>query len=141
MREYEILADEASLSIRIDTVKNPPWGTAGGMSGGTGYAVVNAGTSSERRLQGLSDGNMLRKGDILRIVTGGGGGFGHPFDRPAGEVLEDVLGGFVSKESAMRDYGVILSGSRVDTDATARARVNRPAVKAFHRKDYVDVVC
>ena len=35
VREYEILADEAVLAVRIDGVKNPPWGIAGGMSGGT----------------------------------------------------------------------------------------------------------
>ncbi|MEI4473929.1 hydantoinase B/oxoprolinase family protein [Frigidibacter sp. MR17.24] len=140
VREYEILADEARLSIRIDTVKNPPWGTAGGMSGGSGAAVVNPGTPDERLLPGLSDGNLLRKGDLLRITTGGGGGYGHPFDRAEADVLEDVLGGFVSRESAARDYGVILSGNRVDADATATRRADRPATKAFHRKDYVDAI-
>lgn len=140
VREYEILADEASLSIRIDTVKNPPWGTRGGMNGGGGYALVNPGRADERQLQGLSDGNMLRKGDLLRIVTGGGGGFGHPFDRPEADVLEDVLGGFVSRESAARDYGVILAGRSVDVEATAHARSHRTAVKDFHRKEYVDAI-
>ena len=32
VREYEILADEAVLAVRIDGVRNPPWGVAGGMS-------------------------------------------------------------------------------------------------------------
>ena len=32
VREYEILAEEALLAVRIDCVKNPPWGMAGGMS-------------------------------------------------------------------------------------------------------------
>ena len=32
VREYEILAEEAVLAVRIDSVKNPPWGIAGGMS-------------------------------------------------------------------------------------------------------------
>ncbi len=96
VREYEILAEEAMLAIRIDSVKNPPWGMAGGMAGGTGRAVVNPGTNHERILQPLSDGNMLRRGDVLRIETGGGGGYGHPFDRPPQSVLDDVLGGFVT---------------------------------------------
>src|SRR5260370_22060046 len=34
VREYDILAEEAVLAIRIDGVKNPPWGIAGGMAGG-----------------------------------------------------------------------------------------------------------
>ncbi len=38
VREYDILAEEAMLAVRIDSVKNPPWGMAGGMSGGVGRA-------------------------------------------------------------------------------------------------------
>nr|WP_281407355.1 hydantoinase B/oxoprolinase family protein [Mesorhizobium sp. J18] len=140
VREYEILADDANLSIRIDSVRNPPWGVHGGMNGGSGYAVVNPGTPQERKLVPLSDGNRLLKGDILRIVTGGGGGFGHPYDRAAEDVLEDVLGGFVSRESAERDYGVVIAHGKVDAEATQRRRANRPAAKTFHRMEYVDVV-
>jgi len=140
VREYEILAEEAVFGIRIDSVKNPPWGIAGGKSGGPGGAVVNPGTPQERRLPPLSDGHILKHGDILRIETGGGGGYGHPFDRPPGEVLEDVLGGFVSVEAARRDYGVIIADDRVDDALTADHRSKRPAVKAFHRKDYVDAL-
>ena len=44
MREYEIMAEEAVLAVRIDSVENPPWGIAGGMSGGVGRAVLNPGT-------------------------------------------------------------------------------------------------
>ena len=140
IREYEILAEDAMLAIRIDSIKNPPWGIDGGMSGGTGRAVVNPGTSRERVLAPLSDGNSLVRGDILRIETGGGGGYGHPFDRPAEAVLEDVLGGYVSREAAERLYGVVLDGNRVDEDATARARASRPSVRRFHRQEYVDVL-
>ena len=140
VREYEILAEDAMLAIRIDSIKNPPWGIDGGMSGGTGRAVINPGTSRERVLAPLSDGNRLVRGDILRIETGGGGGYGHPFDRPAETVLEDVLGGYVSREAAERLYGVVLDGDRVDEDATARARASRPSVRRFHRQEYVDVL-
>src|SRR6266478_5402312 len=79
VREYEILAEETTMAIRIDGVQNPPWGIAGGMSGGTGRIVVNPGTSEEREIAPLSDGNRIRRGDVLRIATGGGGGYGHPF--------------------------------------------------------------
>lgn len=140
VREYEILADRANLSIRIDSVENPPWGVRGGLNGGSGYAVVNAGTSEERRLVPLSDGNVLMKGDVLRIVTGGGGGFGHPFDRSVEDVLEDVLGGFVSADRAARDYGVVVSNKKVDEAATRERRANRPVTKVFHRLEYVDAI-
>ncbi|MEX0408988.1 hydantoinase B/oxoprolinase family protein [Aquibium sp. LZ166] len=140
VREYEILAEDALLAVRIDSVRNPPWGIDGGMGGGTGRAIVNPGTQNERLLAPLSDGNRLVRGDILRMETGGGGGYGHPFDRPAGKVLEDVLGGYVSREAAARLYGVVLSGNGVDELATTRARTLRPATRRFHRTEYVDVL-
>jgi N-methylhydantoinase B len=140
VREYEILAEDAMLAVRIDSVKNPPWGIDGGMSGGTGRAIVNPGTDRERVLAPLSDGNRLVRGDILRIETGGGGGYGHPFDRPVAKVLEDVLGGYVSAEAARSLYGVDIVAGRVDEVATQRLRSSRPATRRFHRKDYVDAL-
>ena len=62
---------------------------------------------TSRTLAPLSDGTVLRRGDILLLETGGGGGHGHPFDRPAEQVLQDVRDGFVSVEAARRDYGVV----------------------------------
>jgi N-methylhydantoinase B len=139
-REYEILADTSVLGIRIDGVQNPPWGIDGGHGGGAGRIVVNPGLANEIELNPLSDGNPLVKGDILRIETGGGGGHGHPFDRPVEAVLNDVLGGFVSTEAAASLYGVAVSGRQINTDETQRLRARRPEVKAFHRKEYVDAL-
>src|SRR5262249_15628039 len=138
VRECDILAEEAMLAVRIDSVKNPPWGMAGGMAGGTGQVVVNPGTNHERILQPLSDGNMLRHGDVLRIETGGGGGYGHPFDRPTASVLDDVLGGFVTARAAKELYGVAIDQDAVDETLTRKLRARRPEVRAFHRHGYVD---
>ena len=140
VREYEILAEETMVAIRIDSVQNPPWGIHGGKSGRHGVAIVNPGTPQEVRLNPLSDGNMLRKGDILRIETGGGGGYGHPYDRAVEKVLADVQGGFVSVEAARSEYGVVIRDDQVDAEATAQLRADRPAVLRFHRKDYVDAL-
>jgi N-methylhydantoinase B len=140
VREYEVLADEAILAVRLDTVANPPWGTAGGMGGGSGRAVINPGTADERLLPPLSDGHKLRPGDIFRLETGGGGGYGHPFDRAPDRVLADVLGGLVSEAAALAHYGVVLAGEEVDVAATAARRADRPTTKAFHRSGYVDAL-
>lgn len=140
LREYEILADHAMLGIRIDGVENPPWGINGGKSGAPGRIVINPGMADERVLPPLSDGTMLKKGDVVRIETGGGGGYGHPFDRPAAKVLEDVLAGLVSNEAAAREYGVAVTGRQVDEAETARLRTAQPVVKPFHRKEYLDVL-
>jgi len=140
VREYEILAERGMLAIRIDGVRNPPWGVAGGMNAGSGRAILNPGTPRERALPTLSDGTILERGDILRIETGGGGGWGHPFDRPPGLVREDVLGGFVSEAAALSLYGVAIRGGVVDHAATQTRRAQRPAAALFHRGGYRDAV-
>jgi N-methylhydantoinase B len=140
IREYEILAEEAVLAVRIDGVQNPPWGIAGGKQGGVGRAVLNPGTPNEQVLVPLSDGNRVRRGDVLRIETGGGGGYGPPFDRPAEDVLEDVLGGFVGVAAARAEYGVAIVEGAVDGVGTAALRDRRPMVGAFHRHEYVEAM-
>jgi N-methylhydantoinase B len=140
VREYEILAEEATFGVRIDSVKNPPWGIAGGMGGGVGRVTINAGKPTERVLPPLSDGHVLKRGDILRIETGGGGGHGHPHDRPAAEVLEDVLGGYVTEAAARALYGVAIENDEIDAAETARLRSIRPKAGAFHRTEYVDAL-
>jgi N-methylhydantoinase B len=140
IREFEVLAEAATMATRIDGVQNPPWGMAGGMAGGSGRCILNPGTPYERLLAPLSDGNILKRGDVVRMETGGGGGFGHPHDRPAETVLEDVLGGFVSVAAAERYYGVVVVGDEIDRAATAARRADRTPVGAFHRHEYVDVL-
>ena len=102
--------------------------------------MLNPGTPEQRRIAPLSDGTRLTRGDILRIETGGGGGHGHPFDRPTDAVLEDVRGGFVSVDAARRFYGVAIRGEVVDDAATTVLRSDRPQAGAFHRKEYFDVL-
>jgi N-methylhydantoinase B len=86
----------------------------------------------------MSDGNVLRRGDVLRLSTSGGGGWGHPFDRPLDRVRRDVAGGFVSVGSAREDYGVVMDErGTIDTAATEALRARpRGVVRMFHRNGY-----
>jgi N-methylhydantoinase B len=142
IRELEVLAPEAMVSMRIDSVAYPPWGVAGGQAAGTGKCIVNPGRPDERVLRPLSDGNMVKRGDIVRIETGGGGGWGHPYDREPERVAADVRNGFVSRASAETHYGVVLreDGTGLDAEATAMRRARRPEAKLFHRHGYHDAL-
>jgi N-methylhydantoinase B len=142
VREIEVLAPEATISVRIDAVANPPWGVSGGQSARGGRAVINPGTPQERVVPPISDGHVVRRGDRVRIETGGGGGWGDPFDREPERVLADVRGGFVSREAAARDYGVVIAadGRSVDEAATRSRRAVRPATRLFHRRTYADAL-
>jgi N-methylhydantoinase B len=142
VREIEVLAPEAVVSVRLDGVENPPWGVTAGKCGGPGRVVINPGKANERIIPPVSDGTIVRHGDVIRLETGGGGGWGHPFDREAARVLEDVQGGFVTREAARREYGVVIDedSTKVDEAATTACRRERPAAALFHRGSYVDVL-
>ncbi len=111
-----------------------PWGMAGGRPGATALVLVNAGTPQERNV-GKLDMFVARAGDVITIMTPGGGGFGDPLDRPVATVLADVQAGYVSVRAAFEDYGVVIAGDFVDDDATKRRRAEiqakRPAAAAF----------
>ncbi len=139
VRDIRVMAEEATLGLRLDNCKYPAFGVKGGKCGQPGAIIVNPGTPEERKLRTMSDGNVVRKGDLVRIITAGGGGWGNPFERPAALVLDDVLDAFITIESAEREYGVILSpdGLSVDDDATCNCRDKaEPALQMFHRDGY-----
>jgi N-methylhydantoinase B len=141
VREVEILTEQAMLAVRMDNVSNPPWGLAGGVSGRSGRILLNPGSDNEREFRTMEDGIIVRRGDIIRFEAVGGGGYGHPFDRDPLDVLQDVLGGFVSAASALQEYGVVLAqgGQSVDHAATqAHRQQTRRETKLFHRDGFFD---
>jgi N-methylhydantoinase B len=142
VREIEWLGEDAVLANRLDGAVNPPWGVAGGKSGGKGRVILNPGRAGERILPPIGDGTRVRRGDIIRIETAGGGGYGHPFDREAERVQTDVLGGFVSVDAARDEYGVVLGdgGRAIDSAATLRLRRDRFPTKLFHHGEYRDAM-
>jgi N-methylhydantoinase B len=48
----------------------------------------------------------VNEGDVIRIHTGNGGGYGDPRERDPGRVREDLRNGLVSLETATTSYGL-----------------------------------
>ena len=71
----------------------------------------------------------LTRGDLVRVVTGCGGGYGDPFQREAELVFRDWRDGYITLEDAKDHYGVVIdpTAKSVDPAATGRLRANATA--------------
>ncbi len=124
-REYLNL-DDARFSIRSMKHVIPPNGCAGGHTGRPGDIWINPDSAEAKRLPTRYADYPLRKGDIFRLDTPGGGGHGDPLARDPQRVLDDLREGNVSPQAAERDYGVVLKPDggdwTIDAAATAARR-------------------
>jgi N-methylhydantoinase B len=59
----------------------------------------------------------LHQGDVLKLVTSGGGGYGDPLERDVERIAEDVRQGYLSREQAEREYVVVLKDGAPEVDA------------------------
>ena len=125
--EFETSSPYTSITSRsMERYIFGPPGRLGGQMGATGYTTLNPGTNREQDL-GKIDVLEMEPGDVLRIGTQGGGGFGDPLERPAGKVADDVANGFVTSKTAQRDYGVAIhpDGSADEAETAKRRDVIR----------------
>lgn len=123
-REFRVLAERAVLTIRSDRRHHPPYGLFGGGSGGSSDNVL-ASDGQVRHLPGMPMAAIsVRRGDLYKHVSAGGGGVGSPLEREPQLVLEDVLDGKITPGAACELYGVVLSldPPSIDEESTAALR-------------------
>ena len=98
-----------------------PWGIFGGHEGAVGkvkiYNVANP--SNVRDMPAKFSGLRLNAGDVHEFYGPCGGGFGEPLERPAKQVLDDVLDDFCTVTQAREAYGVVLDLERETVDEAA----------------------
>ena len=118
-RDVEVLVDGAVFSRYGDRQKHPVQGAQDGGTGAPGYFVLNPDKDDKRlRSKGV---DKLKKGDIVRIVTPGGGGFGDPQLRDPAALADDLVGGKVTEEFAREHYGDALTEQALRVAARPRA--------------------
>jgi len=101
------------------------WGVNGGRAGKSFEVTVDLGGPDERVVDALADSEPVAAGQVIRIRTTGGGGWGDPFERPYDEVVRDVAWGKVSVAGARSDYGVLVEvvGADVVVDEQASGKL------------------
>jgi len=105
-KHYRVLVDCHTI-VTADRVRLGCYGLNGGKAGEPFCVTVDL-YGKAKDLGGLVDGEPLAAGQVMRVVTTGGGGWGDPLEREPELVQRDVLQGKVSPEAARADYGVML---------------------------------
>ena len=103
VREIEFL-DDAGCSLEGDGSVWAPPGLFGGKDGTPGAVVLNRGTAGEQELPSKFPYRKATAGDRLCLLSPCGGGYGDPLERDPVAVRSDIADGYVSRESARRDY-------------------------------------
>ncbi|WP_337181837.1 hydantoinase B/oxoprolinase family protein [Shinella sp.] len=121
-RTYKVGFEQATCTIIGERGQVAPKGLFSGLPGATFNSSIERGSGKSKTLRAKSEQEIIAKGDRVRIQPAGGGGYGDPLERPADDVWSDVIDGYVSAESAERDYGVVVYDGRLDPGATDTLR-------------------
>ncbi|WP_197916084.1 hydantoinase B/oxoprolinase family protein [Thiosulfatihalobacter marinus] len=122
--EVELRRGTALASFVMDHGRFGPQGVLGGADGGVNRVTVtrNGQPHTPPHLSKEQD-IPLRAGDRVHVRTPGGGGYGDPLTRPPQAVCEDVRLGRYTPDQARELFGVALTGTPPEIDATETARL------------------
>ncbi|MEO7421827.1 MAG: hydantoinase B/oxoprolinase family protein, partial [Ornithinibacter sp.] len=127
-KQIRMLRDAHFMSIADRSIL-ACWGVKGGKAGHSFQVTVDVGGPTERTVDALADAEQVLAGQVIRIRTTGGGGWGDPLERPYDEVERDLRWGKVSFAGAEADYGVIATGTKdapvIDAPASDALRDRR----------------
>lgn len=105
VRDYRITSDWAGVTATFGRHRYVPWAMAGGQEGSPNY-VEFLHEDGRRVVLGKCARSMLKTGEVARLHTGTGGGYGPPTLRPREQVRTDLKNGYITVEQAARDYGL-----------------------------------
>jgi len=123
VKDYRILNSEASFTASFGRSVYPCWGMEGGQKGTANYFIIMKQAQKPRKARKVA-AEVMKKGDMVRLRTGAGGGYGNPLKRDVQSVAWDVKNEYISRQDAERIYGVVFKegSTEPDVDATARSR-------------------
>jgi N-methylhydantoinase B len=106
IRDYRIRGREVAASGMVERAVNPAWGAAGGDDGSvSAVELIRKDGTVESLVMARAD---VETDDVVRVRSGGGGGWGDPLERDPEAVAADVRNGFVTVEAARDTYGVVV---------------------------------
>ena len=93
VREYELLEDGIEVSLWLERSMLPAWGLFGGEDGAptSGQVEVDGNVEVVTKM----NARRLPCGARVRVLTGGGGGYGPPAERRSEQVEADLADGYI----------------------------------------------
>ena len=108
IRSFEALRDGTTFTVLSDRQRLRPWGLEGG-GDGSATKVVLLSRGRETDLPAKST-LTLAAGDMVQVMTAGGGGCGDPGGRRREAVAKDVANGLLTEERARSEYHLAGAG-------------------------------
>lgn len=105
LREYEMLAESATVNVRGDRAAFAPRGLYGGGNGSFSTFFLEQENGQMEKIPSKFGGH-IKRGQRLKIMTPGGGGFGAPQQRDRAALVKDFLDGKISSDKIQQDYGI-----------------------------------
>jgi N-methylhydantoinase B len=106
VREYEMLAESASINVRGDRANFPPQGVHGGLDGTKShYQLFEDGSKDGQDIPSKYSG-VIKQHGRLRVTTPGGGGYGPPGGRDRTLIDNDVRNEKVPAAKLREDHGI-----------------------------------
>ena len=104
--DYRVRADDSFLTCGYTRSVVPPWGLQQGQDGTLNYVEVLRGDNPPERYA-MASSIPLNAGDLVRVRTGAGGGYGPPAARDPAAVRDDLKNGYLDAQTARAVYGVM----------------------------------
>ena len=103
--DYRVISDEAFLTYAASRTESRPWGLSGGAEGSTNYAQILRNDGRVERF-GMCTTVRAEKGEVIRLTTANGGGYGDPGERDRDAIERDLLNGYITPEQVHEEYGL-----------------------------------
>ena len=102
--DYRVRSNGCFFTCAYTRNKHKPWSLEDGREGSPNYVEVIRGDGSVEEYA-LVTALEVNEGDVIRLHTANGAGYGDPRRRPRELVLADLRDGYISEETARTVYG------------------------------------
>ena len=131
VRSVRCLAEEATLQLRSDKRRFPPYGLHGGKPGDPSWNILMS--EDQETVLPTMGARKVAKDDVVSHIIAGGGGWGDPLERDPVLVQQDVWDEKLSIAYVRREYGVIIDPESLQIDHEATSAL-RHELRADQRK-------